>query len=137
MTSLILRTATRFMLPLLFLFSLFLLYRGHNQPGGGFSGGLIASLAVVLYGFAFGPAAAKAILALESWKLIGLGLLIASGSGLPSLLRGEPYMTGVWVRWTFLSIGTIEIGTPVIFDVGVYLVVVGIAVSIIIPLMEE
>lgn len=137
MTSLILRTATRFMLPLLFLFSLFLLYRGHNQPGGGFSGGLIAASAFVLYGLAFGATAAKKIFPIQPSALVGTGLLIAASSGLIGMLRGMPFMTGTWVKVIVPDVGTLELGTPVLFDVGVYLVVVGIAVIIILPLMEQ
>ena len=137
MSSLILRTATRFMLPLLLLFSLFLLVRGHGKPGGGFSGGLIAASAFVLYGFAYSAPAAKHVLSVQPWTLIGSGLLLALSSGCISLLRGLPYMTGTWQKISIPDLGEIELGTPVLFDVGVYLVVIGIAVSIILPLMED
>ena len=80
MTSLILRTATRFMLPLLLLFSVFLLTRGHNQPGGGFSGGLVAAAAYTLYALAFGVAAGAIV--------VGVGLVLV-GTALSRLSRGR------------------------------------------------
>jgi multicomponent Na+:H+ antiporter subunit B len=135
--SLILRVATRFMLPLLLLFSVFLLLRGHNEPGGGFSGGLVAASAFVLYGFAFGVPEAKWSLRVDPRGLIGAGLLTALGSGCLALLTGRPWMTGLWGEWAVPSFGTLHVGTPLVFDVGVYLVVVGVTLSIIFPLAEE
>lgn len=137
MNSLILRVATRFMLPLLLLYSVFLLLRGHNEPGGGFSGGLVAASAFVLYGFAFGVPEAKWALRVDPRGLIGAGLLAALGSGCLSLLYGQPLMTGLWGEWDVPAIGTLHVGTPLLFDTGVYLVVVGVTLSIIFPLAEE
>lgn len=137
MSSLILRTATRFMLPLLFLFSLFLLIRGHGRPGGGFSGGLIAASAFVLYGFAFSAPAAKHVLAVQPWTLLGGGLLLSLASGCVGLLTGEPFLTGSWLKVRIPDLGFVEIGTPVLFDVGVFLVVIGTVVSITLPLIED
>src|SRR4029079_1978652 len=82
----ILPTAARFLLPLLLLFSLFLLVRGHNEPGGGFSGGLVAASAYVLYGFAYGAAEARRVLPADPRALIGAGLLLAVASGCLGLL---------------------------------------------------
>jgi multicomponent Na+:H+ antiporter subunit B len=137
MSSLVLRVSTRFMLPLLLLFSVFLLLRGHNEPGGGFSGGLVASSAFVLYGFAFGVPEARRVLTLEPHTLLGVGLLIAVGSGSAGLLGGRPLMTGLWVQPALPGLGRLDLGTPLLFDVGVYLVVVGVVLMIILPLVEE
>jgi multicomponent Na+:H+ antiporter subunit B len=137
MNSLILRVATRFMLPLLLLFSIFLLLRGHNEPGGGFSGGLVAASAFVLYGFAFGVPEAKWALSVDPRQLIGAGLLTALVSGCLGLFIGRPLMTGLWGEWDVPAIGKLHVGTPLLFDVGVYLVVVGVTLSIIFPLAEE
>jgi len=135
--SLILRVATRFMLPLLLLFSIFLLLRGHNEPGGGFSGGLVAASAFVLYGFAFGVPEAKWALRVDPRSLIGSGLLMALGSGCMAILTGRPMMTGLWGEWDLPGFGMIHVGTPLLFDIGVYLVVVGVTLSIILPLAED
>lgn len=137
MNSLILRVATRFMLPLLLLFSVFLLLRGHNEPGGGFSGGLVAASAFVLYGFAFGVPEARRALIADPRGLIGAGLLVAVGSGSLALLGGRPLMTGLWGQADVPGFGTLHLGTPLVFDAGVYLVVVGVTLSIILPLAEE
>lgn len=134
--SLILRSATRFLLTLLMLFSLFLLFRGHNFPGGGFIGGLIGAGAFALYAIAFGPRATKRALRLQPCSLIAIGLAVALGSGLPSLLRGTPFLTSVW---TDVHIGrhTAHVGSPLIFDIGVYLVVIGVTLAITLALEEE
>lgn len=137
MTSPILRTATRFLMPLLLLFSLFLLVRGHHDPGGGFTGGLVAASAFVLYSLAFGAEEARRALPVDPRALIGAGLLVAAGSGSVALLTGRPLMTGLWWRVPVPGFGDLDVGTPLLFDVGVYLDVVGVTLSIILPLEEE
>ncbi len=135
MTSLVLRVATRFMLPLLLLFSLLLLLRGHNHPGGGFTGGLVAAAAFILYAFAFGAPEARRVLALEPHTLIGVGLLVAIGSAALPLFANRPLMTGLWVEPSLT--GQVHVGTPLFFDVGVYLVVIGVCLMIVLQLVEE
>jgi multicomponent Na+:H+ antiporter subunit B len=125
------------MLPLLLLFSLLLLLRGHNHPGGGFSGGLVAAAAFVLYAFAFGAPEARRVLALQPHTLIGVGLLVAIGSAALPLFVNRPLMTGLWVEPSLNGSGSFHVGTPLVFDVGVYLVVIGVGLMIILPLVEE
>ncbi len=137
MFSLILRTTTRFLLPLLLLFSVFLLLRGHNDPGGGFVAGLVASAAFALYAIAYDVKSARQMLRIDPKTIIGLGLSVAIGSGLLSLLRGQPFLTGQWVYLDWFGNSTLKIGTPLLFDCGVYLVVLGVMLSIIMTLMEE
>ena len=96
MTSIILRTATRFLMPLLLLFALFLLLRGHNEPGGGFVAGLVVSAAFVLYSIDSGIPACRRALLVNPSRLLGIGLLIALASGFPALVIGRPYMTALW-----------------------------------------
>ena len=134
MSSLILSTATRLLLPLLLIFSIFLLLRGHNEPGGGFVGGLVAAAAFALYMIATDVANVKRILRIEPRTLIGTGLLICLISGLISLFRGLPFMTGLWSKTALPVIG--KVGTPLLFDTGVYLVVLGITLTIILSLAE-
>jgi multicomponent Na+:H+ antiporter subunit B len=135
MKSTILQTATTYIMPLLLLFSFFLLLRGHNEPGGGFTGGLVAATAYSLYAIAFGVDEARKLLRAEPIKLIALGLLIALLSGVWAMANGEIFMTGYWTKQEFPIIG--KIGTPFIFDIGVYFVVLGIALKIIFTLSEE
>jgi multicomponent Na+:H+ antiporter subunit B len=137
MTSLILRTATNYLIELVLLFSVFLLLRGHNEPGGGFVGGLAASAAFVLYTIAFNVQRARQLLRVEPHNLIGAGLLIALASGLVGLLLGKSFLTGAWVKWNVLGALEIELGLPLFFDIGVYLVVLGTTLLFIFSLFEE
>lgn len=136
MSSLILRTAARYLIPLLILFSVFTLFRGHNLPGGGFSGGLLAATAFALYVFAWDAASARRALQIDPHFLIGTGLLVSLLSGLPGLLTGTAYLTGKWIDIGLAKQKT-AIGTPLVFDIGVYLVVVGASLMIILSLTEE
>lgn len=124
-------------MPLLLLFSVFLLFRGHNEPGGGFSGGLVAASAFVLYRFAFGAEEVQRALPVDPRAMIGVGLLVAVGSGSLALLAGKPLMTSLWARVRAPGFGHFDVGTPLLFDVGVYLAVLGVTLSIILPLAEE
>jgi multicomponent Na+:H+ antiporter subunit B len=135
MQSLILRTTTRYLLPLLLIFSVYVLLRGHSDPGGGFIGGLVASSAFALYGIAFGVTGARALLRVSNRTLIGVGLLIAVSSAIFPVFMEKTFMTGVWTTWELPAIG--KIGTPFIFDIGVYLVVIGVVLTIVFTLAEE
>lgn len=131
MSSLILRTATRILMSLLILYAVFLLSRGHNAPGGGFVGGLVVAAAFSLYALAFGVAAARMALLVETRTLLGAGLLIALLSGVPAVLRGQPFMTAQWFDFGM------AVGTPLIFDIGVFLVVIGVVLTMTFNLAEE
>lgn len=131
MSSLILRTAARVLMPLLLLYGIFLLLRGHNAPGGGFAGGLVVAAAYSLSSFAFGPAAARRALIVDPSQLIGVGLLLALGSGLIPVMLGEAFLTA---QWFAPSMG---LGTPVIFDLGVFFVVIGVVLTMTFMLGEE
>jgi len=135
MESLVLRTATRYLLPLLLLFSVFLLLRGHNEPGGGFVGGLVAATAFVLYAVAYDVRAAQRALHFRPRRLMAVGLGLAVFSGVISLLAGDPFMTAQWDGHAIPVIG--KPGTPLLFDSGVYLVVIGVTLRIIFTLAEE
>lgn len=137
MRGLILPTATTWLMPVLVLFSVFLLLRGHNEPGGGFAGGLVAAAAFVLLSIASGVAAARRALHVDPRTFIGVGLVLMLASGLiVPLLDGEPYLASRW--WT-VSIGDYQIalGTPLLFDIGVYLAVAGTILLITFSLEEE
>ncbi len=137
MNSDILRTATRYLLPLLVLFSLFLLLQGHNHPGGGFVSGLVASSAGALYALVYRPDRARALLRVQPQTLIGCGLFVALLSGVAGLLRGEPFLTGWWFATQGETVSPLSLGTPVLFDVGVDLVVIGVTLNVILTLLEE
>lgn len=137
MTSLILATAARYLFPLMLLFSVFLLLRGHNLPGGGFIAGLIAASAFALYWIAHGLDAVRKLLRADPQVLVGVGLLLALVSGLPSLVFGEAYLTARWTAVAILDNGEFHIGTPLVFDLGVYLLVTGVLLLIVFTLAEE
>ena len=134
-SSLILTTTVKFIIPLLLIFSFFLLLRGHNEPGGGFSGGLVAASAYALFAIANGVSEAIKFLKVDPIFLIGCGLLIALISALLPLLSGESFMTGVWLSNEIPVVG--KLGTPLVFDIGVYILVLGIASKIIFSLSED
>ena len=135
MTSTILQTATRVLMPLLLLFAVFLLLRGHNQPGGGFVGGLVVASSLVLYSIAFGIDAARRALLVRPGTLLGVGLLVALSSGLPAVIAGQSFMTAQWTQ-LFLGPTAVALGTPLVFDVGVFLAVIGVVLTIVFTLAE-
>lgn len=134
--TLILHTAALFLLPLQLIFSVFLLLRGHDEPGGGFIAGLVASGAFVLYLFAHGVPATRKILRVESHDLLALGLLLALAAMFPGLFFGEPFLTAQW--WEFmLGSSEIKLSTVLIFDIGVYFTVLGTILTIVMSLTES
>ncbi|MCY4781599.1 Na+/H+ antiporter subunit B [Sphingobacterium sp. UT-1RO-CII-1] len=128
MKSPILQTATRYLLPILLLFSVFLLLRGHYYPGGGFVGGLVASIAFVLHSFANGTADTLKILRYQPISFIPIGLSLLVLSTVAPLLGGLPPMTALWFEQPVPVIGMI--GSALFFDIGVYLVVIGVILTI-------
>ncbi len=134
--SLILHTATRFLLPLQLLFSVFLLLRGHNEPGGGFIAGLVAAGAICLYLFAFDIERTRELIRFSPHDLFGVGLFLACLSGVPALLLGYPYFTALWWRPEFPFFGEVALSTPLLFDIGVYLTVIGSVLAIVLALAE-
>lgn len=134
-SSLILLAATRILMPLLLLYSFFLFWRGHNEPGGGFVGGLVASVAFVLYALTSGVAAGRRALRIDPSALAASGLAVALVSGLPGVLMGHPFMTAVW-RTVRLGSASLALGTPLLFDLGVFLAVVGVVLTIVFTLAD-
>jgi multicomponent Na+:H+ antiporter subunit B len=121
--SLILRTATRALLPVLGLLSIFMLLRGHNEPGGGFIGGLLAAAGIALHQLACGVEKARCLMRFDPRSVIGAGLLLALLSALLPLAWGRPLLTGLWLATPVPGVG--KLGTPLLFDIGVWLVVLG------------
>jgi multicomponent Na+:H+ antiporter subunit B len=135
--SLILQTATRYLLPLVVLYSVFLLLEGHNKPGGGFAGGLMAAAAVALCALAYDVPTARRIVRVEPPRLIGCGLLAIAVAGLWGPVQGEPFLTGLWTKLPLPGGETLELGTPLLFDVGVYVAVIGVTLMMLLTLAEE
>lgn len=138
MNSVILRAATRLLVPLMLVFSVYMLLRGHNEPGGGFIGGLIAAIGFALHAVSFGRDATRRALRMDPGAIAMIGLGIALAAGLVSALAGDSFFTG---QWWFFGAGEgskgIPISTVLLFDIGVYLVVVGAVISLVLSLERE
>lgn len=136
MGTLIFRTIAPYLAALMVLFSLFVLLRGHNEPGGGFIGGLVAASALAIYGIAFGTDRVREALYVHPMTLAGIGLSAATLAGLMAALAGEPMLTGLWFLPTVGGV-KLPISNVLLFDVGVYFVVVGAVASIALTLEES
>lgn len=112
--------------------SIFILLRGHNEPGGGFVGGLIGASAFATLVLANGVDSARAILRIHPVVLMGVGLALAVLSGLPGLLTDASYLAHWWIE-----LGSAHLGTATVFDLGVYFVVLGGILCLVFRLYEE
>lgn len=128
--SVLLEVATRLLFPSILVLSLFLLFSGHYRPGGGFAGGLVAGQAFVLRYLVGGRADLGAAVRVPAGAVAGTGLLLASAVGLfPLVLDGAPLESAV-VRLHPPVLGTLEFATSLFFDVGVYLLIVGVVLKL-------
>jgi len=136
MNTLIFRTLAPLFSVTMLVFSVFITLRGHNEPGGGFIGGLIAASAIAIYGMAMGADATRKALKIDPLALAGAGVLLATFSGLISMVYQLPFLTGLWAE---LQLGETEVAlsTPLFFDLGVYLVVSGTISAIALSLEGE
>lgn len=121
----------------LLVFSIYLLFAGHNQPGGGFSGGLVAGVSVVLMWIAGGTAALRRVLPVRSTVLMGSGLVVAAITGFASLLPGLEFLESGYIETSLPLFGEVKVVSALFFDIGVYLVVVGMALGLVKALGEE
>jgi multisubunit Na+/H+ antiporter MnhB subunit len=131
--SIVFATSALILQPLILLFSLFLLFRGHNAPGGGFVGGLVAAEAVALAVLAFPGSARQALRGVHPRAIIATGLAIAFASGTFGLVSGRPFLAPLWSKVSAPSVG--NLGTPLLFDGGI--AVIGVVLLVILPLLEE
>lgn len=136
MNTVIFRTIAPFLTSLMVLFSIFVLLRGHNEPGGGFIGGLIAASAFAIYGIACGVAPVRRALYFHPMSISAFGLLAAAVAGILSFFAQVPFLTGLWAIPEVFGV-KLELSTPLIFDIGVYCVVVGSISSIALALEER
>lgn len=130
-----LRTAADYLLPLLLLFSVFVLLRGHYLPGGGFVGGLIASIAFVLHSFAYSTRETKQLFRRDPFFLIPVGLSLTFISAILPAFAGENFLSALWFAESLEVIGSV--GSALFFDVGVYIVVVGVVLTILFTISEN
>ncbi|MDO5498727.1 MAG: Na+/H+ antiporter subunit A [Propionibacteriaceae bacterium] len=128
--SLMFEVVTRLVFHAVMLWSLYLLFTGHNDPGGGFAGGLVAGLGLTIRYLAGGAAELRAAMPVMPGALLGSGLFLSAGAGLVSMLVGGQVLESWTFDIGFPVIGNIHIVTSMFFDIGVYLVVIGLMLDV-------
>lgn len=136
MNSVILQIAQRYVRALLLFFAVFALLRGHNHPGGGFIGGLLAGLSIVMKGFAFNMEQIEKEMRLSNRGFMGIGLALIVLSILPSLIMGKEFMKGMWMVVPLPVLGDLKLGTPLLFDTGVFFIVIGVVLMFLFTLKK-
>ena len=130
MNTLIFRTMAPILAALMVLFSIIILLRGHNDPGGGFIGGLIAASAAAIYGMANGVGTVRKVLRFNPLGFAGFGVLLTAVAGLLSAFTNVPFLAGLWLPGYVF-------GVPGVFDIGVYFVVFGTLTAIALALEDS
>ncbi|GFK20019.1 Na+/H+ antiporter subunit A [Corynebacterium glutamicum] len=129
--SLMVDVATRILFPAMIMLSVYFFFAGHNAPGGGFAGGLVASLAFSLRYLAGGREELEEALPIDAGRILGTGLFVSATAVLwPMVLLGEPPLTSHIWDLTLPLIGEIHIASALLFDLGVYLIVIGLTMHI-------
>ncbi|MGI8940018.1 MAG: Na+/H+ antiporter subunit A [Iamia sp.] len=128
---------TRAAFPVILLVSVYVALRGHNAPGGGFAGGLIAGIAFVMRFLAGGSPRLRRARPVPTSGFIGCGLLLAVGTGLASVLGGAEFLDGGIGHLEVPIIGEVELVTATVFDIGVYVLVLGAVLSVLTHLGAE
>lgn len=135
--SVILDTVGRLAFHTVWAFSLYLLFAGHNAPGGGFVGGLVGGVAFVLVYAGSGTAGLRSQVTLRPEMLLGSGLLLAGGTGAAAWLAGGDYLESGIFDATLPVLGDVKATSALFFDIGVYLVVVGLVLGALATLGAE
>jgi len=128
--SLVLEVATRLIFPVIMVLSAYFFFAGHNTPGGGFAGGLTAGLALVLRYLAGGRYELGETLPIDAGKLLGAGLTLSAGTAVTSLLLGAPVLSSAVIAFDLPVVGSVKLVTALFFDLGVYLIVVGLVLDV-------
>lgn len=136
MSSLVLNATARGFFAVMLVGSLWVLLRGHNEPGGGFIGGLMGAAAFAVISLSMGVEAARRLLRVHPVILMGAGLVAACISGIPGLAMDRSFLAHQWLQIN-LGVGTLKLGTTLLFDLGVYLVVVGGVLAFMFRLYQE
>lgn len=133
----ILRTAAKWITFIILVFSLFSFFAGHNNPGGGFIGGLMGAGGLVLVALAFGTRTVRTILPVNYRIVTASGLLIAALTGVGSFVFDVPFLTHSFGYFDLPILGRTELATATLFDLGVYLTVIGVTMTIILAIGED
>lgn len=132
--NLILQTVTKVVAYIILVFSFFLFMAGHHNPGGGFVGGLMTSSALVLFYLAFDMQTMHRVIPVNFHKLAAAGLLLAFLTGMGSMLFRQPFLTHTFGYVPLPLLGETELATAVLFDLGVYLTVIGVTMTVILTI---
>lgn len=135
--SLILDTTVRLVFDAALVFSVYLLFAGHNQPGGGFVGGLVAAAAISLRYIAGGIDDVRNLVPIQPWTYLSIGLVLAAGSAIVPLAFGDPPLDHQAVERRVSLLGPVKVTSATIFDTGVYLIVVGLVFMVFEGLGED
>lgn len=135
--DMMIQTTMRFITIIVFAFSFYLFFAGHNSPGGGFIGGLMTASAILVLYLAFDKKKINKAIPINFTTMIGVGLLLAVGTGIVSMFFDYPFLTQFFDYFYFPIFGEVELTTALPFDLGVYLVVVGAAMTIILAIAED
>jgi multisubunit Na+/H+ antiporter MnhB subunit len=132
MKSVILKAASQLIGAIVLVFAVYLLWRGHHAPGGGFIAALVAGTGFALVLIAEGPNRLRQGIMVSPQHLIGIGMGMAVGAGLWGLFHNQPFLSGIW--W---PADAAIIGTPLLFDAGVFLTVLGCILTVLLALEEN
>ena len=135
--SILLEVVVRLLFHTVIVLSVYILFAGHNLPGGGFAGGLVAGLALAGRYLAGGRYELGAAAPLDAGKLLGVGLVLAAGTAIAPLFFGAHALTSTWFEATIPVLGHLEFTTSTVFDIGVYLVVIGMVLDVLRSLGAE
>ncbi|MBD2871783.1 Na+/H+ antiporter subunit A [Paenibacillus arenilitoris] len=133
----ILKTISKAVIFVILTFSLYLFFSGHHEPGGGFIGGLMTAAAFVLLTMAFGMKAMRDIVPVDFRKVTAAGIIAALLTGMGSFFFGEPFLSHAFGYFDLPLLGHVELATAMLFDLGVYLTVVGITMTIILAIGRD
>jgi multicomponent Na+:H+ antiporter subunit A len=135
--SLILDTTVRLVFDAALVLSVYLLFAGHNQPGGGFVGGLVAGAAIALRYIAGGLDEIHAMVPMRPWIFLSVGLALAAGAALVPIVVGQTPLDQRAFEWDLAVLGNVKLTTATVFDSGVYLIVIGLVLMIFEGLGED
>ncbi|WP_246939654.1 Na(+)/H(+) antiporter subunit B [Bacillus pinisoli] len=135
--DLILKTTTNIIVFIILAFSFKLFLAGHNMPGGGFIGGLMTSGAIILMYLTYGIGPINKVFRVPFTILVAIGLSIAVATGIGSFIFGQPFLSHTDGYFYLPILGKSHLATAVLFDVGVYLTVIGVTMTIILSIAED
>ena len=135
--NMMLQVSTRIIALIIITFSVYLFLAGHNEPGGGFIGGLMTASGILVLYLAFDVKIITKSIPFNFPAMVGVGLVFAVSTGMISIFLGEPFLTQFFGYFQFFNFGAVELTTALLFDLGVYLVVVGSALTIILAIAED